>query len=163
MHLEAQIEAILFYKAEPVTFRELALVLEKNEMEIKEALEVLSSALQKRGIQLLQSDIEAELRTHPEASSFIEKMAKEEIDKELSRPALETLSIILYQGPILRKDIDFVRGVNSSFILRTLSARGLIQKNNKNEYSTTLDLLAHLGIKNPAELPEYESLHDRTE
>ena len=77
---------------------------------------------------------------------------------------METLSIILYQGPISRSDIDYIRGVNSQFILRNLLIRGLIERiDNPNDarsflYKVSINLLANLGINKIEELPEYEQV-----
>jgi segregation and condensation protein B len=90
-------------------------------------------------------------------SELIESMTKEELMKDLGKAGLETLSIVLYKGPISRTDIDYVRGVNSAFILRNLAIRGLIVKE-ENKYKPTLELISHLGMKNIEELPDKESI-----
>jgi segregation and condensation protein B len=158
MTLEAQIEAILYYRAEPVGIKELAEILEKDEENVKEAISVLKTIMKDRGLAIFEEGGAIELRTSPDAAILIEKMIKDEDTKELTKSALETLSIILYKGPITRRDIDFIRGVNSSFILRTLTTRGLIKKisnEKENKYETTTELLAHLGINSVKDLPEY--------
>jgi segregation and condensation protein B len=82
----------------------------------------------------------------------------------LGKAGLETLAIILYQGPISRADIDYIRGVNSQFIVRNLLIRGLIERvDNPTDarsflYKTTLDLLSHLGISKIQDLPEYDQV-----
>jgi segregation and condensation protein B len=91
-------------------------------------------------------------------------LTKEELTRDLGKAGLETLSIILYQGPISRANIDYIRGVNSQFIVRNLLIRGLIDRveNPKDArsyiYKTTIDLLSHLGISKIEELPEYEQV-----
>lgn len=162
MDLDAKIEAILYYRAEPVKIKELALMLGKKEWDIKEAIRILESKLGGRGLTLIHESDSVELRTSREASSLIESMIKTEESKELTKSALETLSIILYRGPITRRDIDFIRGVNSSFILRTLLSRGLIRRSDpvgrENIYEASTDLFSHLGISSSKDLPEYESI-----
>jgi segregation and condensation protein B len=128
MKLESQIEAILFWKAEPVSIKKLATLLNKTEEEIKAALIFLRGALNERGITLVQLEDEVTLGTSKEASELIESLTKEELTKDLGKAGLETLSIILYQGPISRAEIDYIRGVNSQFILRNLLIRGLIER-----------------------------------
>lgn len=161
MQLDAKIEAVLYYKAEPVSFKALATLLNKNEKEIKEAVILLKEKLQGRGLMLIEESDAVELRTSAEASSIIENLIKDEESGELTKSSLETLSIILYKGPVTRHDIDFIRGVNSSFILRTLSARGLIKKSlsngRENKYEATTELLSHLGISSQSDLPEFET------
>src|SRR3989344_340255 len=80
-----------------------------------------------------------------------------EFYSELSRASLETLAIILYKGPISRREIDHIRGVNSGLILRSLMIRGLIERTEGTErsysYKATLKLLEHLGITRREDLP----------
>ena len=164
MTLDAQIEAVLFYKAEPMSIRALGALLASSEEAVTQALTELSVRIEGRGVQLLVKDGDALLTTAPDASEAIETLAREELEKDLSKAALETLTIILYRGPVARSEIDYIRGVNSHFVLRSLLMRGLIEKvsGNENErvmrYGPTFSLLGHLGIKAPAELPNFTSV-----
>ena len=166
MNLSAKLEAILFWKAEPVSFKKLAQLLSVTETDIKAGLAELETALKNRGsgLTLVQTDTEVMLGTAKEFSPLIEQLTKEELSRDLGKAGLETLSIVLYQGPISRADIDYIRGVNSQFILRNLLIRGLVERidNPKDArsflYKTTLDLLAHLGVSKIEELPEYEKV-----
>lgn len=163
MNLDAKIEAILYYRAEPVSYKELGTILSKNDGEIKEAILNLNQKLLDRGVSIIEESDAVELRSSPKASSLIESMKKDIENKELTKSALETLSIVLYKGPITRRDIDFIRGVNSSFILRTLSSRGLIKRSSnsgrENIYESTSELHAHLGISSQKELPEFGNVN----
>ena len=88
----------------------------------------------------------------------------EHIEKELSREigeaGLEVLAIVLYRGPSTRSQIDYIRGVNTSSTVRTLLARGLIERaSNPNDsreylYRPTTELLAHLGVSGVTDLPD---------
>lgn len=162
MRLESQIEAILFWKAEPISLNKLAVLLNKNIEEIKKAIKSLHDELKERGITLVQWEDEVTLGTANSVSGLIESFTKEELAKDLGKAGLETLSIILYQGPLSRADIDYIRGVNSQFILRNLLIRGLIDRvdNPKDQrsflYKPTLELLSYLGISKISEMPEYE-------
>ena len=156
----AKIEAILFWKAEPMAVKKLASILNTDVTSIKKSLLVLEEKLQGRGVTLIQTEDEVTLGTAKEFSGLIEQLTKEELSRDLGKAGLETLSIILYQGPTSRADIDYIRGVNSQFILRTLLIRGLVERveNPKDArsflYKPTLDLLAHLGVSKIDELPE---------
>lgn len=163
MKLSAQIEALLFFKNETVTVAWLAKALEKEKGEIVAALAELEASHNGDhcGIILQRNGEEVALKTAPEAAALIEKFTKEELVKELTPSALETLSIIAYRGPLAKKEIDYVRGVNSGFILRNLLIRGLIEKEESAAgrgilYKPTLDLLSHLGLTKLEELEEYE-------
>lgn len=157
MTLDARIEAILFWKAEPIKISKLATLLDKQEGDIRDALDDLKEKLEERGITLVEWEDEVTLTTAPGVSELIESLTKEELMKDLGKAGLETLSIVLYKGPVSRADIDYVRGVNSSYILRNLSIRGLVVREG-NLYKPTLELITHLGIKNIDELPDKETI-----
>lgn len=162
--LDAQIESLLFFKGEPLTPKEIAGLLGVSQSEAEEALLVLKENLKERGLQVIMHGQEIMLATHRTMGPFFEAMRKEELTKELSKASMETLSIILYKDGASRADIDYVRGVNSSFILRNLLIRGLIRKSTdpndsrRNVYSPTLDLLAFMGVSRVEDLPDYESI-----
>ena len=163
-NLSAEIEAVLFFKNEPVKVLWLEKTLKKSSEEVKNALIELKSALSARGIVLVEKDSEVALRSAPEHSETLVELRKEELSRDLGKAGLETLSIILYQSPVTRAEIDYIRGVNSTFIIRNLLVRGLIEKisNPKDArsflYRPTFSLLSFLGISNINELPEYEEV-----
>jgi len=169
MNLSAKIEAILFWKAEPISFKKLAALLNEKPEAVKVALIELEAALKGRGLTLVQTDEEVMLGTAKELSPLIEQLTKEELARDLGKAGLETLSIVLYQGPISRADIDYIRGVNSQFILRNLLIRGMVERvdNPKDArsylYKSTLQLLSHLGVSKITDLPEYEKVRSDIE
>lgn len=160
--MDAKIEAILFFKSEPISINALSKILHVGESEISASLEILKEKLKGRGVALLSKNEEVLLGTTPEVSVLIEALIKEELSRDLGKAGLETLSAILYQGPITRAELDYIRGVNSTFILRNLLIRGLIEKipNPKDQrsflYRPTFELLAHMGITRVENLPEYD-------
>lgn len=162
--LAKKIEAVLFFKGEPVTLKKLGESLKVSPGEVIEAIGILKSSLSERGIVLMERDQEYFLGTSPELSALIEELQKEELNKELSKAALETLSIILYKNGAGRALIDYIRGVNSSFTLRALSVRGLVEKtpdpkdNRRYVYKPTFELLSFMGVKSVEELPDYEEV-----
>lgn len=169
MNTEQQIESILFWKSEPISIDRLKRILNKKDEEITEALNGLEQNLSNRGIVLMRKGSEVMLATNKKASNLIESLIKEELHKDLGRAGLETLSVILYLGPISRSEIDYVRGVNSNFILRNLLIRGLVERidNPKDKrsflYQGTFELFSHLGISKIEELPGYETLKSELE
>jgi len=99
----------------------------------------------------------------PDNSKIIAEFIQGETSGELTRPSLEALTIIAYRGPISKMDLERIRGVNCSLILRNLLMRGLInyQKSSQKEetyYSVSLEFLRFLGINDIKELPDYEKL-----
>lgn len=164
MNRASKIEALLFYKAEPVTIQRLADLLESNEHEIEESISELENTLSSRGIALIREGDEVALGTNPEASELIETLNKQELEKDLGKAALETLTIVLYKTPVSKSEIDYIRGVNSSFILRNLLIRGLIKREHHPIdkraflYRPTIDLLSYVGVGSVEDLPEYNSV-----
>lgn len=161
MELEQKIEAILFFKGEPVSRKKLSEVLKLGQAEMDEAIEKLKENLNNRGIVLIENDNEITLGTAPELSKLIEDLQKEELNRDLSKASLETLSIVLYKNGVSRAEIDYIRGVNSSFTLRALSVRGLVEKivdtkdNRRYIYKPSFELLSFMGVKAIEELPDY--------
>lgn len=161
MELANAISSILFYQAEPVSIKRLSALLKRGEGEIRDALIPLGQKLSAVGLCLLQNGDEVTLGTDPEASALIEAITKEELSKDLSKAGLETLAIVLYKGPITRSEIDYIRGVNSTFILRNLLVRGLVEKvENPADmrsflYKPTFQLLEYMGVGKIDELPSY--------
>lgn len=166
MDLTAIIEAILFFKGEPVTLGRLSEITGKGKEDVEKALQELEKGLAERGVVLMRKGDEVMLGTRSEASPVIERLIKEELHRDLGRAGLETLSIILYLGPVPRSEIDYIRGVNSSFIIRNLLIRGLVERTeNPNDkrsfiYKPTFELLSYLGIKKAEDLPEYAALRE---
>ncbi len=164
MNLPAQLEAILFFKAEPVTHARLAELTQITSQQVTEALTVLAINLTERGVQLVHVGDTVQMVTAPAAAALIEHITKEDLIKDLGKAGLETLTIILYRGPLARRDIDYIRGVNSNFILRNLLIRGLVERIDNPQdqrvsmYRATIDTLRYLGISRPEELPEFSDI-----
>ncbi len=161
MELDAKIESILFFKGEPVAIKKIAEILEVSIDEVVASLQALQVKKEGTGLCVVITDTEATLGTHKEASIFLDKMRKDEITKELSKAALETLSIILYKNGVTRGEVDYIRGVNSSFIIRNLLVRGLVEKkvdasdSRRFIYLPTIELLEYMGVTAITELPKY--------
>jgi len=165
MNTAQKIEAILFMDGGPVTKKDLAKILDFSIEEIESGISNLRDNLDGHGLILIEKDDTIVLGTHKDLSDVIEKMRKAELEKELTKASLETISIILYRDGATRNDIDYIRGVNSSFILRTLMIRGLIERdlnpNDKRQYvyKPTIDLLAYLGVSNIEEIPRFQEIN----
>ncbi len=167
MNLETKIEAILFWKGEPMSKKKLGEILKVSESEINQSIEKLKEIIKDRGVALIEKDNEISLGTTLEVSSLIEDLQKEELNKELSKASLETLSIVLYKNGANRAEIDYIRGVNSSFTLRVLSVRGLVEKiqdpkdNRRYIYKPSFELLSYMGMKSIEELPDFNEVSNQ--
>ena len=141
--------------------KKLAEILNVSQIEIHEGIEKLKTNLAGRGIVVLERENDVSLGTTPELSKLFEDLQKEELNKELSKASLETLSIVLYKNGANRAEIDYIRGVNSSFTLRALSVRGLVEKvqdpkdNRRYLYKPSFELLSYMGMKSIEELPDF--------
>ena len=148
MNLESKIEAILFYKNEPIKIKKISDILGESESSIKDSIKKLSESLESRGICVIQSNDEVALAVPFQYKELIDKISLDELSKDIGKAGLETLAIFLYKGPISRREVDYIRGVNSTFIIRNLTIRGLIEKveNIENQkvprYRATINLLS---------------------
>lgn len=161
MTLEQQLEGLLFYKAIPFTKQALLKLFDCSEEELAAALQTLTKRLESSALRLVDTGSSVELVTAPELDPLIEAIRKDELRRDIGRAGAETLAIVLYRGPLSRADIDRVRGVNSSFILRNLLVRGLIEKDTdtKNtKYKASTELFNHLGISTLTDLPDFSSI-----
>lgn len=165
MFLQSKLETILFVASKPLSLKKLIKILHVPDTEIISALEILRAKYNQvaSGIIILQNNDEWQMVSNPENREWAEGFLKSEIAGDLTRPQLETLTVISYQGPITKPELEQIRGVNCSLILRNLMLRGLVQeaedaKNLLPTYAVTMDYLRHLGLKNLRELPDYETL-----
>ena len=159
--LDKKLEAILFYRGEEVSLNFLVKILAVKKSKILEAVNILEKRLENSALSILKNEENFLLVTKKDFSKIISQLKGEENLGDLSASALETLSIILYKGPISKSEIDQIRGVNSSHILRNLLIRGLVERKNilgKTIYTETLDLMRYLGIENKKDLSGYEKV-----
>jgi segregation and condensation protein B len=167
MSIKSQIESILFSQAKPLSIRQLQNILEISPEEIQQNLEqlILEYNVEGRGINLITNGDKYQFTTSPENSELIQKILKQEITSELSRPSLETLTVIAYRGPITKAELEQIRGVNCSLIIRNLLMRGLVEsfydkQKDYTYYNITLDFMRYLGINKIEGLPDYERLNN---
>ena len=167
--LEKGIEAVLFWKGEPISIKKLSQIFAKTEEEILTSLKKLEENLTGRGVSLIWKEDEVALGTSKDTSELIEKLTKEELVRDLGKAGLETLSIIIYQGPISRAGIDYIRGVQSTFIIRNLMIRGLVEKiTNPDDqrsflYKPTFELLSYMGLTKIEDMPEFKEARTEIE
>src|SRR3989338_7326316 len=165
MELKHKIESVLFITGEPVSIKKLLVILNEKRENLEGALEELTKDYASRGIILIRKEDEWQFGTNPENARLVEDLAKSAFTEDLSRAALETLSIVAYKGPLTRLEIEFIRGVNSSFSIRSLLLRGLFERieNPKDArsylYKISFDFLKHLGIEKVENLPEWDEYH----
>jgi segregation and condensation protein B len=166
MNLKSVVESILFSIGEPISIERLAKTVGKDRDSIKNIVQELEKDYEtgNRGLRILIKNEEIQLASAPENSFYIEKLIKDELQEELTPASLETLAIVAYKGPLTRAEIEEIRGVNSSFILRNLLIRGLVERKGHPEdtrayiYEISFNFLRKLGLKSVEELPDYKKL-----
>jgi segregation and condensation protein B len=169
MELVTKIEAVLFYKGEAVRIDELMRICDASSESIDAALSTLSDSLQSRALRVIRTEDEVVLATAPELAHFLDVVRKDELSRDIGKAGAETLAIILYRGAQTRNDIDYIRGVNSSFILRNLMMRGLVSRSENPKdgrtyvYTVTSELLAHMGVTTRSALPGYTEILEKLE
>lgn len=168
MNLTGKIESLLFVASKPLSVKKIAELVGADESSVKKEVETLKQLYntEERGIQIAQHASSIQMVTSPLNARVVAEFLKDERSGELTRPSLETLTIIAYRGPLPKSDIDLIRGVNCSLILRNLMIRGLVNSFEDKEhmstmYEITFDFLRHLGVRDVSELPNFASLrHD---
>jgi len=166
MTVSALLESILFVSQKPLTAQKLAAISGNPLKEVRQALDELYESYRTadRGILLLHNDGEYQLVSHPSAADVVQTYLQEESIGELTRPALETLSVIAYRGPVAKSEIEKIRGVNCSLALRNLMIRGLVDEeqmkdSDEKSYRLSFQFLRHLGVSGVSDLPDYIRLH----
>ncbi|MFA7302690.1 MAG: SMC-Scp complex subunit ScpB [Candidatus Paceibacterota bacterium] len=164
----AALEALLFASGESLEKKRLAALLGVSESEVVVALAELVEALQGRGVTLIETETEVELRTAAEATEVIKRLRESELARDLGKASLETLAVIAYQKGATRSEVDWVRGVNSAASMRTLLLRGLVEgredevDKRRVRYTLTTEALAHLGVGRVEDLPRFADLATMT-
>ncbi len=167
--LEKKIEALLFVSGEPMSIQKLSKLLKRGKEEILEAMIELEAGLSGRGIRVLNKDNSYMLSTAPELFDIVQDFMKEEIGEELSRATLETLSVVVYKGPLSRAQIDYIRGVNSNFTIRNLMIRGFVDRKPDPKdsrswlYSPSFEFLKYMGIEKLENLTGYDEFKKEME
>jgi segregation and condensation protein B len=161
--LKAILEAVLFVSPEPVPVARLVSILGTvSKAEVVQALGILTHDLDQdgRGIQLVQVAGGYRLVTKQEYGPWLKRMDKAKAAQKLSRSALESLAIIAYKQPLVRSEIEEIRGVETSGVLRTLCERKLVRIVGRKDvpgrpimYGTTKFFLEHFGLQDLSQLP----------
>jgi len=166
--LKQKIESLLFISTKALGVKDLVKVTGSKEELIEKVLGELQEKYNQEegGLRILENkkvkQKEYQMVTGPESREVIEKFVKEEVTGELTRASLETLTIIAYRGPMTRPEVEQIRGINCSQILRNLLIKGLIEMEEKSKepyYSISLEFLKYLNVDKVSELPDYDKLH----
>lgn len=163
-NLRLTLEALLLVAETPPTIRQLAQVTGVSTNAVEAVLTELESDTS-RGIRLRRHDGTVALVSAPEAAPYVERLLGLDSPPRLSKAALETLAIIAYHQPVTRDQIEQVRGVGASGVIRSLRARDLIAPSGRLDtigqpllWSVTPRFLDHFGLSALDQLPPLEGL-----
>jgi segregation and condensation protein B len=163
------IEALLFAAPEPLTQRQVNLVFETDPPRLKTVVATLQKKYEQEGhafeIQAVAGGYQ--LVTKKEYGTFIRRLLKKSGRLVLSQAALETLAIVAYKQPLNRFEIEAIRGVDCSHILKTLLSRGLVAIKGRDQgpgrpllYGTTDRFLQYFGLQSLSDLPRLREIAD---
>ncbi|MFA6427794.1 MAG: SMC-Scp complex subunit ScpB [Candidatus Magasanikbacteria bacterium] len=158
------VESILFVASKPLSIQKIAKALSVSDEEVEQVVQDLIHIYSnERGLWVVRSGETVQMITNPLYTSSVEQFTKNEIVGELTRAQLETLTVVAYRGPMTRPELEEIRGVNCSIILRNLLMRGLVEEKEQKEsvlstYELSIDALRFLGISEVKELPDYDAL-----
>ena len=166
--LVRDVGAILFASSRPISNQKLVNVTESSTEVILSALEILKERVAELNIGVGVFEVAEgwQLRTTPECTEVMERLFPER-NKKLSRAVLETLAIIAYRQPVMRSEIESIRGVDSSYTIKTLVDAKLVSVIGREDspgnpplFSTTPYFLEKFGLKSLSQLPTEGELED---
>jgi segregation and condensation protein B len=161
------LEALLFLSGEVVSISSLKDIVGLSDADIKNHMSELMAEYRERNSGLLIVEIANgyQMVTNPDYAEWVRKFRNTHTSSKLSMPALETLAIIAYKQPIIKAEIEQIRGVNADSAIRTLSEKRLIKIMGRKEapgrpflYGTTREFLQYFGLKDLTELPTLKDL-----
>jgi segregation and condensation protein B len=162
------VEALLFAVHEPISVRKISEAVEGTDTkQIKEIIQQLREEYDTNGraFQIEEIANGFQLLSRPEYHEWISKIRKKTSEAKLSQAAIETMAIIAYKQPIIRAEVEAIRGVQSGQMIRTLIEKGLVKITGRDEvlgrpllYGTTKMFLEHFGLKSTKDLPKVEEL-----
>ena len=161
--LKKIVEGLLFVAPEPVTINHLAAAIECTENQVEKALQQLQEESRERGIRVQRQGKKVQLVSAPDLADYIERFLGLSVSSKLSPAALEALSIVAYQQPVTRPEIEAIRGVNSDGVLRTLLNKGLVEEvgrldtvGHPTQFGTSFEFLRYFGLEKIEDLPELD-------
>ena len=161
------VEALLFVSGEPITLAALKSSTELPDNDLKEALDELMREYREKegGLLIMEIANGYQMVTNPFYAQWLKKFTHTSASNKLSLPSLETLAIIAYKQPVIKTEVEQIRGVNADGIMKSLLDKRLIKIMGRKEvpgkpllYGTTLEFLQYFGIKDLTELPTLKEL-----
>ncbi len=164
--LKAKIEAVLFVATKPLSVKGLARAVDGSETDVRTLLDtmIVERNVDENGVHILQHGDDVQFVTNPHCAAIVAAFTDDDMDAELTKPSVEALTIVAYRGPLTKAEIEAIRGVNCSLIIRNLLLRGLVVEREdaikmQPVLSLSADALCYFGVHRVEELPDYDTLH----
>jgi segregation and condensation protein B len=163
------IEALLFMAGEPLPFDSLRNILEIDRSDVERLVKELiyDYTINNSGLLVVEVAGGVQMVTNPSCSPWVKKLLSVAVPAKLSQPSIETLAIIAYKQPIIKAEIEAIRGVNSDGVVKTLLERKLVRILGRKEvpgrplmYGTTKEFLQYFGLKDLSELPTLKEFQE---
>ena len=170
--LKSIIENVLLAADQPINASELSKIFidGTDKDQLQSILDELREEYNSRNLQIMEVADGYQLCTRHEYNDWIRKYLKLDRSSRLSQPSLDTLSIIAYKQPLTRQEVDDIRGVDSSGVLKTLLEKKVIGPAGRKKvpgrpimYRTTQKFLEYFGLKDLSDLPTLEDLREEME
>ncbi len=170
--IEYIIEALLFATPEPLTQNKINLVFEANPPVLNDVVEQLQSRYQREGHGVIITPVASgfQLVTRPDYELYVRRLLNKSGRLMLSSAALETVAIIAYKQPLSRYEIESIRGVDCTGVLKTLLSRNLVKVKGRDEgvgrpllYATTAKFLEYFGLNRLSDMPKLREIEELTE
>jgi segregation and condensation protein B len=160
------IESILLVAGGPVSISALAAAIGETKPRTAVLLQLLKEKYSSGGIRIQMSDGCSQLVTAPENAHIVHRYLGAVKPAPLSRPSMETVTVIAYHQPVTRAEIEALRGLNSDRVVQTLLARGLIEElgtrqtlGRPMEFGTSFAFLEYFGLSSLEDLPELTTIN----
>lgn len=167
--IKSIIESLLFTWGDPLDIKDIASILDLPIPEVSDEMKELMDDLDynRRGIRIIRINNTYQIGTRPEHSQWIQKLKNTSVNRNLSNAALETLSIVAYKQPIIKADIEAIRGVRCDRVLQTLMERQLVCEMGRLDrtgrpiiYGTTDEFLKSFGLETIEQLPSLNEINE---
>jgi len=167
--IKSVLEAIFFIAGEPLSIDTLQKILEMDSTEIERLVRELIAEYTIKNTGLFIAEVAGGIQmvTNPACAPWVKKLLSTAVPTKLSQPSLETLAIIAYKQPIIKAEIEAIRGVNSDGVVKTLLDRRLVKILGRKEvpgrplmYGTTKEFLQYFGLKDLLELPTLKEFQE---
>ncbi|MEK9165716.1 MAG: SMC-Scp complex subunit ScpB [Patescibacteria group bacterium] len=154
--IKSIVESLLFAAGKPISYNQIAKILKIDQKEAEQTIRQMQKEYQeqKRGFRIVSNNYQAEMTSAPENAEMLSQFLNYE-KSAISQAKIEALTVLAYKGPLTQAELEEIRGVNCSVILRNLKIDDLIdgiKQGDMIKYQVSVKFLKMLGIESVEEL-----------